>query len=152
MEKLTRDVTEVTGLEPSIAKAAVGHVLLFLRDEAPGGHIAELIDKMPRAHEAVEAAAASGDGGVTAAIEGMTSFMGHGRADTNILAGKLLNLGLNQRQIVDLVNEVLSRAESVVGAEGAAKIREILPALNERFGQAPTPAVDQPQPTPPRSA
>ena len=65
MEKLTRDVTDVTGLEPSIAKAAIGHVLLFLRNEAPEGHIAEFIDKMPKAHEAVEAAAASGDGGVT---------------------------------------------------------------------------------------
>jgi hypothetical protein len=148
MEKLTRDVTDVTGLEPSIAKAAIGHVLLFLRNEAPEGHIAEFIDKMPKAHEAVEAAAASGDGGVTAAIEGMTSFMGHGRVDTNILAGRLLNLGLNQRQIVDLVNEVLSRAESVVGAEGAAKIRKILPALNERLSQTLPPAAQDTQPTP----
>ncbi len=162
MEKLTKDVTDVTGLEPSIAKAAVGHVLLFLRSEAPEGHVAEFIDKMPKAHEAVEAAFASGDGGVTAAIEGMTSFMGHGRADTNILAGRLMNLGLNQRQIVDLVNEVLARAESLVGAEGAAKIRAILPALNERFGptpasaadeiQPPPPSVEQSQATPPRSA
>jgi hypothetical protein len=140
MEKLTRDVTDVTGLEPAIAKAAIGHVLLFLRNEAPQGHVAEFIDKMPTAREAVEAAAASGDGGVTAVIEGMTSFMGRGRADTNILAGRLMNLGLTGKQIVSLVDEMLSRAETLVGPEGAAKIRAILPALGER--------VDQPAPTP----
>jgi hypothetical protein len=133
MELLTTNVTDATGLDPAIAKAAIGHVLLFLRNEAPQGHVAEFIDKMPGAHAAVEAAAAHGDGGVTAAIEGMTSFMGWGRADTNILAGKLLNLGLDEKQIMTLVNQKLARAEAVVGAEGAAKIRAILPALDERF-------------------
>ncbi len=63
----------------------------------------------------------------------MTSFMGRGRADTNILAGRLMNLGLNETQIKGLVNQTLARAEGVVGAEGAPKIRAILPALDERF-------------------
>ena len=99
MELLTTNVMDATGLDPAIAKAAIGQVLLFLRGEAPLGHVAEFIDKMPGAHEAVEAAAAHGDGGVTAAIEGMTSFMGRGRADTNILAGRLVDLGLDETQI-----------------------------------------------------
>ena len=133
MELLTTNVMDATGLDPAIAKAAIGQVLLFLRSEAPHGHVAELIDKMPGAHEAVEAAAAHGDGGVTVAIEGMTSFMGRGRADTNILAGRLMNLGLDETQIKGLVNQILARAEGAVGAEGAAKIRAILPALDERF-------------------
>jgi hypothetical protein len=133
MELLTTNVMDATGLDPAVAKAAVGHVLLFLRGEAPQGHVAEFIDKMPGAHEAVEAAASHGDGGVTVAIEGMTSFMGRDRADTNILAGRLLNLGLDETQIKGLVNQILGRAEAVIGAEGAAKIRAILPALDERF-------------------
>jgi hypothetical protein len=135
MELLTTNVMDATGLDSAIAKAASGQVLLFLRSEAPLGHVAEFIDKMPGAHEAVEAAAAHGDGGVTAAIEGMTSFMGWGRADTNILAGRLMNLGLDETQIKGLVNQILARAEGAVGAEGAAKIRAILPALDERFDQ-----------------
>jgi hypothetical protein len=65
----------------------------------------------------------------------MTSFMGRGRADTNILAGRLMNLGLDETQIKGLVNQILARAEGAVGAEGAAKIRAILPALDERFDQ-----------------
>lgn len=135
MEKLTTNVMDATGLEPAIAKAAIGHVLLFLRAEAPQGRVAEFIDNTPEAREAVEAALARSDGGVTAVIEGMTSFMGYGRADTNILAGNLLNLGLDEKQIKRLVTEMLSRAESLVGAEGAEKIRRILPSLDERFGR-----------------
>ncbi len=134
MEALTTKVVSTTGLEPRIAKAAIGHVLLFLRDEVPEGHIAEFIDKSPLAHEAVQAAAAMGDGGVTAAIERLTSFMGHGRADTNVLAGKLENLGLTEAQVNRLVNEIVSRAEILIGAAGAAKIRQILPDLAERTG------------------
>jgi uncharacterized protein YjbJ (UPF0337 family) len=136
MEVLTEDVINATGLESSVAKAAVGHVLLFFRDEAPQGHIAEFIDKNPLAREAVQAAAATGDGGVTAAIEGLTSFMGHGRADVNSLAGKLENLGLSEEQIGRLVDQIMSRAGTLIGPEGAARIREILPALAERSGHA----------------
>jgi hypothetical protein len=137
MEKLTTDVMDAAGLDPSIAKAAIGHVLLFLRNEAPQGRIAEFIDKTPKAQEAIEAAAARGDGGVTVAIEGMTSFMGRGRADTNILAGRLANLGLDERQIMALVNRIVSRVETLLGPDDAARIRSLLPMLDERLGMAP---------------
>jgi hypothetical protein len=133
MELLTTNVMDTTGLDPATAKAAIGHVLLFLRSEAPLGHVSEFIDRVPGAREAMEAAAARDDGGVTAAIEGMTSLMGRGRVETNILAGKLLNLGLDETQIKELVNQILGRAEGVVGPEGATKIRALLPALDERF-------------------
>jgi hypothetical protein len=136
MEELSRRVVESTSLDPSVAKAAIGHVLLFLRDEVPQGHVAELIDKMQGAREAVAAAQAKSDGGVTQVIEGMTSFMGHGRADLNILVGKLANLGLTETQSARLIEETLSRAEALIGVEGVAKIRAILPALAERSGVA----------------
>ena len=93
MEELTTRVVEATSLEPSIAKAAIGHVLGFLRDKVPEGHVAEFIDKMPGAREAIAAAGAAGDGGVTQAIESLTSLMGHGRADLNILVGKTRQSG-----------------------------------------------------------
>jgi hypothetical protein len=148
MEKLTKDVMDTTGLEPSVAKAAIGHVLLFLRDEAPQGRIAEFIEKMPKAHEAVEAAAAHGDGGVTVAIEGLTSLMGRGRFGTNVLAGRLMNLGLDEKQIVGLIKETLSRAEDLIGADGAAKIRQALPSLEERLAVPVPPSGEASQPEP----
>ncbi|WP_363348718.1 hypothetical protein [Methylocystis echinoides] len=139
MEELTRRVVESTTLDPTIAKAAIGHVLMFLRDEVPEGHVGELIDKMTGAREAVAAAQAKSDGGVTQAIEGMTSFMGHGRADLNILIGKLANLGLSAEQSRRLLEETLARAEVLIGAEGVAKIRAMLPAMAERSGMASPP-------------
>lgn len=134
MEELSRRVVETTSLDPSIARAAIGHVLKFLRDEVPDGLVSEFIDKMKGAREAVAAADATGDGGVTQLIEGMTSLMGHGRADLNILVGKLANLGLTEEQSARLLEETLSRADVLIGAEGVAKIRAILPSLAQRSG------------------
>jgi hypothetical protein len=54
------------------------------------------------------------------------------RADLNILAGKLSNLGLTQAQSERLLAEVLARADMLIGADGVAKIRAILPALDQR--------------------
>lgn len=137
MEELARRVEAATSLDPAIAKAAIGHVLLFLRDKVPEGNVGEFIDSTPRAREYVAAAQASGDSGVTQAIEALRSFMGFGRADLNILAGKLANLGLSETQIEGLVREILARADMLIGPEGVAKVREILPALAQRSATAP---------------
>jgi hypothetical protein len=134
MDTLIERVFTTTNLDPAVAKAAIGHVLLFLKDKDATGHVGDFIDKMKTAREAVDAASTSTDGGLTAAIEGMTSFMGYGRADLNILIGKLTNLGLSGAQIEALINDVVSRAETLIGAEGAARIREMLPAMAERLG------------------
>jgi hypothetical protein len=135
VETLTYTILDATGLEPAVAKAAMGHVLLFLQSEAPQSRVAEFIGGNPQAREAVEAALATGDGGVTAVLEGMTAFIGRGRADTNILVGKLQNLGLNEKQIRGLAAQVMSRAEVLVGAEGAARIKDALSALDQRLGR-----------------
>ncbi|MFO1124500.1 MAG: hypothetical protein U1E25_03835 [Methylocystis sp.] len=132
MEELTTNVIAETKLDPTIAKAALGLVLGFLRDKDTTGNMEIMIAKMPRAQEVIEASQHVGDGGVTQAIEGMTSFIGHGRADLNILAGQLEKLGISEAQTDALVRQVLKRAENVIGAEGAEKIRSILPALRER--------------------
>lgn len=146
MEEWTDRVVQSTSLEPSIAKAAIGMVLMFLRDEVPEGRVAEFIEKTPGAREAVAAAQARGDGGLTQAIEGLTSLMGHGRADLNMLIGKLANLGLNEGQCARLLEETLTRAPALIGAEGAAKIRAMLPDIALRSGIMP------PQAEPPAEA
>jgi hypothetical protein len=132
MEELTSNVIADTKLDPTVAKAAIGLVLRFLRDQDKTGNISVMIAKMPRAQEALDTAQYTGDGGVTQVIEGMTSFIGHGRADVNILAGQLEKLGISEAQTDALVRQVVTRAENILGADGAAKIRSILPALRER--------------------
>jgi hypothetical protein len=89
---------------------------------------------VPAAKQLVNAANASNASGVTQLIEEMTSLMGHGRADLNILAEKLSNLSLTEDQIKKLLIEVLARANILIGPTVAAKIKEILPAPNERSG------------------
>ncbi|MFA6206690.1 MAG: hypothetical protein WC689_10810 [Methylocystis sp.] len=132
MEELTNSVVAETKLDPTVAKAALGLVLGFLRDKDTTGNMQVMIAKMPRAQEAIDTAQYTGDGGVTQVIEGMTSFIGRGRADLNILAGQLEKLGISEAQTDALVRQVVNRAENILGAEGAEKIKGILPALRER--------------------
>ncbi len=132
MEELTTNVVAETKLDPTIAKAAIGLVLSFLRDEDKTGNMQVMIAKMPRAQEAIDTAQYTGDGGVTQVIEGMSSFVGHGRADLNILAGQLEKLGISEAQTDALLRAVLKRAENILGADGVEKIRSILPALRQR--------------------
>jgi hypothetical protein len=121
-----------TKLEPYVAKAAVGNILLFLRDKFPEGTVAAVIDNDKNAHQAVAAANANSDGCLTEMIEGMTSLMGHGRADLDMLVGKLVNLGLTEAQGKELIEATLGPAAPLIGADGVAEIKAILPAIAQR--------------------
>jgi hypothetical protein len=135
MDDFITGLAAATHLDPMIAKPAIGHVLLFLRDKAPQGRIAQFIDETPQVHEAVAAAVVTGDGGHTPISELLANFVGQRPADINILAGKLFKLGLDESQITALIEEILSRAEDLIGVDGVREIREILPALVERTGR-----------------
>ena len=132
MEELTTNVIADTKLDPTIAKAALGLVLGFLRDKDTTGNMEVMIAKMPRAQEVIEASQFVGDGGVTQVIEGMSSFIGHGRADLNILAGQLEKLGVSEAQTDALVRQVLKRAEMSSARRAPRRLKSILPALRER--------------------
>ena len=49
MQNFTDNLIAATGLDASIAKAAIGDVLLFLRDKAPQGRVAEYVSNTPQA-------------------------------------------------------------------------------------------------------
>ena len=135
MRELIERVSEKTGIDQGTAKTAIGHVLIFMRDYAPGSKVAELIDKTPLAHEAVESVASTWDGGVTAAIGGMTDLMGFGHAGFNNLGDKLKNLGLDQAQLETLLKEVFGRADELVGQEGVSEMTTALPYLAGLIGR-----------------
>ncbi len=136
MDTLTKNVASATGLKADAARAAIIHVLLFLRDEMPEGHFGEFIDKIRQAREAVDAAAAAGLSRAPAALEGLASVMGHGGPDVSVLAGNLMSLGLDPSQVVGLMNEIISRAEEAIGATDAMKIKQMLPQLAAHFPQS----------------
>ncbi len=124
MQDFAQSLIAATGLDASTAKAAIGQMLLFLRDKAPGGRVAEYVASTPQAREAVAAAETTGDGRLTQIIEGLTRFTGQGRADVNVLIGGLIGLGLDQKQIRSLFDATIACAGDLIGAEGVREIRE----------------------------
>ncbi len=119
MHTLTVNVIWATGLRREIARAAIGHVLLFLRRELPEAHIVGFIERMPLALAAVDKAAASGNG--------------DGRSKEDILREKLENLGLNETQIIALIKEIVARAKTILGADDAGKIQQVLSGLRPKL-------------------
>ena len=130
MKELLTRVCEATGLAEAAALPAIGHVLQFTRDHAPGSDVAKLVDKIPDANQAMAAAAATSDAGVPAAIGAVKGLFGFGHIDMNILGGKLGNLGLSEKQTRALLKEVFAYAESLIGKDGVAKITEAMPHLS----------------------
>jgi hypothetical protein len=140
MQDFTYNLIAATGLDASTAKAAIGEVLLFLRDKAPQGRIAEYVASTPQAQEAVRAAESAEDRRLAQVIEGLTRFTGHGRADVNVLIGELIGLGLDETQIRRVFGETLSRAEDLLGAAGVREVRDMLsgaPAPTQATTAAP---------------
>jgi hypothetical protein len=135
MNELITRVSEATGLDDATARTAIGHVLRFMLDHAGESNVAEFVGKIPGAHQAIEAAAATGDAGVTAAIGAVKGAFGFGNIDTNILGGKLGNLGLSEKQMRALLKEVFAYAESLVGKAGVATITDAMPHLSQFMGE-----------------
>ncbi len=129
MRELMNRVCEATGLDQATAIPAIGHVLKFMRDHAPASNVAELVDKIPDAQQAITAAAATSDAGVTAAIGAVKGLFGFGQVDMNILGGKLGNLGLNEQQTRALLKEIFAYAETLIGKERLEKITDAMPHL-----------------------
>jgi len=129
MEELIARVTAAIGVEAETAKAAIGHVLGFLHKEFPEGPVAELLDKLPGAREAIEASAAAPSEGLGGLLGGLGGLLGGAKGDIMGLAGKLSGLGLDMTQIQTLGREILNHAEELIGKENIAKIVEAIPAL-----------------------
>ncbi len=138
MKELLTRVCEATGLDETAALPAIGHVLQFMRDHAPVSYV-ELTNKIPNANQAIAAASATSDAGVTAMIGAVKGLFGFGQTNMNILSGKLANLGLNETQVRALLKEVFYYAESLVGEEGVAKMTAAMPYLSGFMGKTAGP-------------
>lgn len=129
MEELIQRISASVGIEANTAKAAIGHVLAFVQKEIPDGPVAELINKLPGAQEAIAAAAATPVEGLGAALGGLGSLLGGAKGDIMGLAGKLGGLGLDLGQIQKLSHEIFAHAEQLIGKENVDKIIAAIPAL-----------------------
>ena len=129
MEELIKRVSAAIAIDENTAKAAIGHVLGFVQKELPEGPVADLINKLPGAQEAIAVAAATPVEGLGAALGGLGSLLGGAKGDIMALVGKLSGIGLDMGQMHKLSHEIFSHADEVIGKENVDKIIEAIPVL-----------------------
>ncbi len=119
MDELAARVSAALGVDAQVARTAIGLVLGFLEKESPDGAVAEFLDKLPGAREAIESAqSAGGGGGLAGLMGGMGGLMG--------LGAKLNGAGIEMSQIPTLGHEIFGYAEAKLGPE---KLREIIDSV-----------------------
>ncbi len=129
MDDFIRKLGESIGVDETVAKSAVGHVLAFLQKEFPEGPVAELIAKLPGSQEAIAAAATTRAEGLGGALGGLGGLLGGATGDIMGLVGNLGGIGLGMGQMQKLAHEFFAHAEEVIGKENVDKIIEAIPAL-----------------------
>lgn len=125
MEELVSRVADALGVDATVAKTAIGHVLAFLIKELPEGPVAEFMDQTPGARAAAEAVDSGGDAGGGSVLGGLfgSGLMG--------LAGKLNAAGLDMGQIQKLGHEIFAYAETLLGKEKVQQIANSVPGLSQ---------------------
>lgn len=118
MEDLIDRIAADAGVEPEIAKKAVGMILLFLRSEGPKDEIQSLFAAVPGAAEAAdEAANENGSGAFTGGLMG--------------LAGQLTGLGLGMGEMQTFGREVFVYVREKAGDELVGEIVSAIPGLRQ---------------------
>ncbi|MBI1868326.1 MAG: DUF2267 domain-containing protein [Methylocystis sp.] len=134
MDELIARIAAALGVEAEVARIAIGHILAFLQKDFPEGPVAELLEKLPGAQEAIAAAAAApaGEGGLVGGLlGGIGGLVGGAKGDIMALAGKLSNAGLSPDQSQRLAKEFFAHAEQLIGAEDVQKIASAIPGLSQ---------------------
>jgi hypothetical protein len=114
MDELVGRLVANVGLDRTVAEKAVGIILAFLLKEGPADKVQTLIDQMPGAAAAVQAAA----GGI-----GMGGIMGVGT--------KLMAAGLGMSQMQGVTREILGFAREKIGEDQVGEIVGSIPGLGQ---------------------
>ncbi|MFL9501576.1 DUF2267 domain-containing protein [Rhodopseudomonas palustris] len=120
MDELIERLADKAGLDKSVADKTIGIILAFLRNEGPQEPVQALIDSIPGAEAAIEAAGSS-SGGLSRLIGGGVMAMGT----------KLLGLGLGMSQIQTIARELFKAGRDRIGAEKMGAIIEGTPGLRQ---------------------
>ena len=114
-ELLDRLVTNV-GVDRGVAEKAVGIILAFLFKEGPSDKVQALINLMPGAETATQAAA--NEGGM-----GMGGIMGVGT--------KLMAVGLSMDQMQAVTREIIAYSREKLGEDAVGEIVGSIPGLGQ---------------------
>jgi len=119
MDELVGRIVANVGIDKATAEKAVGIILQFLLNEGPADKVRNLIDKMPGADTAIEAAppdSSSGGifgGGVMAA------------------GSRMMSVGLSMGQVQAVTRETISYAREKVGEDAVGEIVGAIPGLGQ---------------------
>ena len=119
MDELVGRIVANVGIDKATAEKAVGIILQFLLKEGPADKVRNLIDKMPGADTAIEAAppdSSSGGifgGGVMAA------------------GSRMMSVGLSIGQVQAVTRETISYAREKVGEYAVGEIVGAIPGLGQ---------------------
>lgn len=127
MEDLIARVSAAAGIEPDVAQKSIGIILNFLRKEGPSGAVAQVMQGLPGAEAAADAAASeSGGGGLMGGLAGM---MGSG--GLMALAGQLSAAGLGMGEMQAVGKELFAAAQEKAGPDAIGEIAGSIPGLSQ---------------------
>ena len=116
MDELVGRLVASVGIDRAVAEKSVGIILAFLLKEGPSDKVQALINQMPGAENAMQAAA--GEGGF-----GMGGIMGVGT--------KLMAAGLGMDQMQGVTRELIAYAREKVGEDAVGEIVGSIPGLSQ---------------------
>lgn len=119
MDELIDVLVSKAGIDKAVAEKTVGAILGFLRKEGPADKVQALIDNIPGAEAAIDAA---GTGG------GFTSMLGGG---IMALGAKLMGFGLGIGDIQTVGRELFRFGRDKIGADGMGAIIAETPGLSQ---------------------
>ena len=110
-----------------MAQKSIGIILNFLRKEGPSGAVAQVMQGLPGAEAAADAAASeSGGGGLMGGLAGM---MGSG--GLMALAGQLSAAGLGMGEMQAVGKELFAAAQEKAGPDAIGEIAGSIPGLSQ---------------------
>ncbi|HUI20095.1 MAG TPA: DUF2267 domain-containing protein [Methylocella sp.] len=118
MEDLISRISTDAGVEPEVARKAVGMILTFLRNEGPKDEVDAVLSSLPGAAEAADAASGESSGD---ALGG--GLMG--------LAGELTALGLGMGEMQMIGRQLFAYVREKSGDEHVGAIVSAIPGLGQ---------------------
>jgi hypothetical protein len=121
MDELIDRIVAHVGVDRSVAEKAVGIILDFLLKEGPSDEVQSLVDGLPGANAAAQAARADGDAG--GMFSGTGGVMGIG--------SRLMGAGLGMQQIRGATGEVIAYTREKASNEVVEEIVGAVPGLGQ---------------------
>ena len=116
MDELLDRLVAKVGVDQGVAEKAIGIILAFLLKEGPSDKVQALINQMPGAEAAMQAAATEGG-------FGMGGIMGVGT--------KLMAAGLSMDQMQGVTREIIAYSREKAGEDTVGEIVGSIPGLGQ---------------------